>query len=78
MATGLPCVLSDIPVFRELYSETAVLVPPGRSDLFAQAILGLLADPVKYDELAGRGTRLMAGLTWDVVAKRMKWVVLNT
>jgi len=71
MATGLPCVLSDIPIFRELYSKTAVLVPPTDPKLFADAILGLLGDESKYDQLSREGQNLVRGFTWDSVARRM-------
>jgi len=71
MATGLPCVLSDIDVFKELYSESAVLVRAGEPRLFAEAIIELLKDRGKYDELVRRGGELTAGLTWDSVGDRM-------
>ncbi|MEM3638098.1 MAG: glycosyltransferase family 4 protein [Conexivisphaerales archaeon] len=47
MAAGLPCVLSDIPVLRQLYGEAAFLVPPDEPKKFADAILELLNDPKK-------------------------------
>jgi glycosyltransferase involved in cell wall biosynthesis len=71
MATGLPCVLSDIPAFRELYSRTAILVPPGDPGFLARKILMLLEDKTMYEELAHRGTELASGFTWDAVAARI-------
>jgi len=67
MATGLPCVISDIAVFKELYSESAVLVSAGQPTLFAEAIIGLLSDDERYEDFARRGRALTAGLTWDAV-----------
>ena len=71
MATGLPCVLSDITVFKELYSGSAILVQAGKPKLFAEAILGLLDDKERYDEMVRRGAELASGLTWDSVGSRM-------
>jgi glycosyltransferase involved in cell wall biosynthesis len=38
-------VLSDIPVFRELWGHAAIYVPPGDAEAFAGAINTLAADP---------------------------------
>jgi glycosyltransferase involved in cell wall biosynthesis len=78
MATGLPCVLSDIPVFKELYSQMVILVPAGKPILFAEAILNLLEDKGKYDEMARRGAEAASERTWETVARRMLWVLQNT
>jgi glycosyltransferase involved in cell wall biosynthesis len=78
MATGLPCVLSDIPVFRELYRHTATLVTPGDSTLFAKAILDLLNDTKMYEERQRLGEELVSGLTWDAVARKMLQVIRDT
>ena len=71
MATGLPCVLSDIDVFRELYSGSAVLVRAGKPRLFAEAVLRLLGDSSLYEEFVRRGGELTSGLTWDSVGDRV-------
>lgn len=69
-AAGLPCVLSDIPVFRELYSDTAILVKPGEPALIAEAIHELLSDRAKYEEFAHRTVANSGRLSWEAVAKR--------
>jgi len=71
MATGLPCVLSDIDVFKELYSGSAVLVQSGQPKLFAEAIITVLSDTNRYEELVRQGRELTAGLSWDAVGGRM-------
>ena len=71
MATGLPCVLSDIDVFKELYTGSAVLVKAGQPRLFAEAIIDLLENSARYEELVRRGEELTAGLTWEAVGDRM-------
>jgi glycosyltransferase involved in cell wall biosynthesis len=47
MAAGVPCVVSDIPVLRELLRDGAlgVIVPPGDSARLAQAIEALREQP---------------------------------
>lgn len=56
MATGLPCVLSNIPPHREISNEgqVAVLVPPTPA-AWAQGILRLLQDPAESSRLAQAG-----------------------
>lgn len=54
MAAGVPCLLSDIPVLREISKDgaTAALFPCGDSDALAQSILQLRAAPEKRAQLA--------------------------
>ena len=57
MATGLPVVATDIRGCREevVHGETGLLVPPKRSDRLADAILTLISDPQRADEMGARG-----------------------
>ncbi|WP_369137783.1 glycosyltransferase family 4 protein [Modestobacter versicolor] len=73
MAAGAPVVASDLDAFgRVLADGTAgVLVPRGDVAALARALSGLLADPVRRAELAGAGTRAVAGYDWSVVAQRI-------
>ena len=56
---GLPLVLSDIPTFRELWADAAILVPPGDAGGFSAAVNGLLASPERRRS-AGAAARLRA------------------
>src|SRR6266850_2068321 len=67
MAAGVPAVASDLPPTRALLngSEAAVLVPPGDHEAFADALDGLLRDPVRAAGLAQRGR--------EAVEERFNW-----
>jgi glycosyltransferase involved in cell wall biosynthesis len=57
LARGLPCVVSDLPVMREVVGESeaaARTVPPGRPDDLAQAIEQLLSGCSERRELSKR------------------------
>lgn len=71
LASGLPCVLSDLPVFREIFSEIAVLVPTDDIAGFSQAILKLLMDEKNSQEIGSRGLELVRQMSWGEAAKRM-------
>jgi glycosyltransferase involved in cell wall biosynthesis len=70
MACGAPVVCADIPVFREVAGEAAVLVPPTDVAALAGAIGRVLGDPALRRELAGRGRERARGFDWDVAADR--------
>lgn len=69
MASGVPVVCSDIPVFREVYGDAVLYVDPNRPESIAAALRALLITPsLSYDLRAGgekqvskyRGNQLMA------------------
>jgi glycosyltransferase involved in cell wall biosynthesis len=49
---GCALVLSDIATFRELWGGAAIFVPPNDEAAIAQAIAGLMSDPVARAALA--------------------------
>ena len=70
MAIGLPCVISDIPAFRENFQGIAVFVPPNDSEELAQAILKLLDDENWRQELGKIGRKHVSKFSWELVASR--------
>jgi glycosyltransferase involved in cell wall biosynthesis len=55
-AAGRPVVATDVGGVREAIGAAGRLVPPGRPDLLAGAVAGLLGDPARHDAL-GRAAR---------------------
>lgn len=55
MACGVPLVCSSVDSLPEVAAGAAVLVPPERPDLLAEALEGLLASPARREELRRRG-----------------------
>ena len=56
MASGVPCIASDIPGCREVaQGDAALLVPPGDPRQLSQALASLLDDAPRRRQLAARG-----------------------
>jgi glycosyltransferase involved in cell wall biosynthesis len=70
MACGLPCIISDIPAFRENFQHVAVLVRPDDVEGFAKAILNLLKDDRGRRRFAEKSVEFVRQFTWKRVAKR--------
>jgi glycosyltransferase involved in cell wall biosynthesis len=68
---GCPLVLSDIPTFRELWSDAAMFVPPTDAQRFADAIASLLNNP-ELREAYGRAAKQRAArYTPEAMSRRM-------
>jgi glycosyltransferase involved in cell wall biosynthesis len=71
LATGRAILASDLPVFREVLSETnAVLVPPEDADAWARALDELGARPERRARLGEQGRKDAAQYTWTERARR--------
>jgi glycosyltransferase involved in cell wall biosynthesis len=70
MAAGVPVVASDIPVFREIAGDAAVLVPPEDPRAWAAAIMRL-AEPRHREALIVAGRKQVQSATWDVATARL-------
>jgi glycosyltransferase involved in cell wall biosynthesis len=55
MASGVPVVCSDIPVFREVYGDAVCYVEPARPESIADGIRRVLADPSYAAGLSRKG-----------------------
>jgi phosphatidylinositol alpha-mannosyltransferase len=67
MAAGLPVVASDIAGYREVVRSgiEGLLVPPGDPPRLAEAVAGVLSDPVLAARLSEAGRARAAGFGWD-------------
>jgi glycosyltransferase involved in cell wall biosynthesis len=75
MASGVPFVASDLPTTSEFIAGRGVarLVPPGDAEAYAEALAGLLADPVERSAMAARGPDVVRELyNWENEADRLK------
>ena len=71
MASGLPVVATDIPVFHEylLAGQDALMVPPGQPTLLADAMRRLTTDAELRTRLRLAGSRVAGRFRWDDTAR---------
>ena len=72
MNMGVPVVLSDIPVFREVGADAALYFSPDNPKVFAEQVQRL-DDPTLREQLVAKGLKHMESFSWDASAK----VLLN-
>lgn len=71
IAHGVPPVLLDTPVSREIYGDAAKLVPATATDL-AQALVDLLTREGAHAALLERGRARLASFSWARAAAEMR------
>ncbi len=68
-ACGSPALVSDIPAMRENHGPGSLLLPPADRDAWVQAIVHLLQDPAKREEMAAGAAEGLKTLTWERTAR---------
>lgn len=68
MAIGLPVLLADTEIFREVGAEAADYFKPGDPADLARAVQQLSADPERQSELAALGHSRSSQFSWQKVA----------
>jgi glycosyltransferase involved in cell wall biosynthesis len=71
MARGCPVLASDIPAFREIAGDGALLVPLDDESRWSAAIRRLAADESLRRELRERGARTVARYSWQRTAMQL-------
>ena len=74
---GCALVLSDIPTFRELWSDAAMFVPAKDAQRFADAIASLLNNPELRDAYGRAAKQRAAQYTPEATARRMLEIYEN-
>ena len=69
LAHGVPAVVSDLPVLRELGGAAACFVEPDRADRWAEAVAGLARDPGARERMRAAARERAAGLTYEQTAR---------
>ncbi len=69
MASGIPVIASDIPVFREVAENASLLVDPKDTERWAQAMVGLLSSPERLKNLGEVGQKRSREFHWRKVAE---------
>jgi glycosyltransferase involved in cell wall biosynthesis len=71
MAAGIPTVLSDIAVFREITEDQGVHFPHDSSEAMAEAIESTLTSSSRCGELAAYGRRRVQDFSFDRLSSQM-------
>lgn len=71
MAAGVPLLLSDIPVMREVAGDAAIYLPPGDPAAWGRAVDMVLGDRRKAEDLAALGRRRVRRYTLERCAARL-------
>ncbi len=71
MASGLPVVASDIPVFREIAGDAAIYADPLDPAALSDAIAAALGSLDLRDALRKRGAERVRHFTWDQSTERL-------
>jgi glycosyltransferase involved in cell wall biosynthesis len=71
LSAGVPIVVLDTPIAREIYGDAAWYVPP-ESDVrgATAAIRTLLEDPSSREPMLSRAPEILARYSWDTAAEQ--------
>ncbi|SEN68742.1 Glycosyltransferase involved in cell wall bisynthesis [Flavobacterium sp. CF108] len=76
MSVSTPCILSNIPVYKELYNETALFFDPGKPLELVQKIKDLI-DLENYTDLCKRSFELSQKFNWETTSQRYISIIEN-
>ena len=71
MASGIPTVAADLPVFREVAGDAALYADPHKTDALANAIEDALFSPRARETMIKRGREVVRSFGWDATARRL-------
>jgi glycosyltransferase involved in cell wall biosynthesis len=69
MMAGLPVMISDIPVYREVVGDVALFIDPNDLGSIADAMRTAATDPERMQELSRRGYERAELFSWERTAK---------
>jgi glycosyltransferase involved in cell wall biosynthesis len=69
MACGVPVITSNTSSMPEIAGDAAVLVDPYNPAEITNAMISIISDPAKKNELKIRGMERAAGFSWKVMAE---------
>jgi glycosyltransferase involved in cell wall biosynthesis len=74
LASEVPLVASDIPIFREIAGDAAFYADPYRPESIADAMQAALYSETAREELVKRGRERVRRFTWDRAAAQLMTV----
>ena len=77
LAAGLPVLLLDTPVAREIFGDAALYVKRADPALIEQALESLLFDTGERERILGAASALLRGYSWTECARRVLHVLVE-
>ena len=77
MSLGIPVVVSDIPIFREIGGAAATYARPDSASDFAAGVRGL-GQPGEWARAAQRSLTQAERFTWEASAERLLRLLTET
>lgn len=71
MACGVPVITSNIPVFRELYTEAALMTDPADTGQLAELMIRLAEDRGLAGDLIAKGLETAQRFSWSATGNRL-------
>ena len=75
MACGAPVIISDIPVFRELFDRAALFINPNETQEIANAILKMIEEKLLITRLREQGIEHASKFSWDEAACKIQEII---
>ena len=77
MAAGVPCVASDVPGIRGVFSgpEEGILVPPENPEALADAMAAILGDESRWRAMRRAGIERAREFSWEAVAESYETIL---
>jgi phosphatidylinositol alpha-mannosyltransferase len=72
MAAGVPVVCSDIPGYRAVAEDAALISPPGQAGPLAESIRLVLTNEDRALEMRGASKRVAHRYDWDKLASNVE------
>jgi glycosyltransferase involved in cell wall biosynthesis len=78
LASGVPPVVADTPVSREVCGDAALYVPPGNANALAAALVSLLTDAGLRERLLSQAAPVLARHSWASAASATLDIIERT
>jgi len=75
MSLGCPVILSDIPVFREIFGDAACYADPGETESISDAMVHVLTHDDYRQQLYERGAERAKLYSWEQSARKLLAII---
>ena len=76
MACGIPVLASQISAHQEVIGEAGILIPPGESEAWAQALGEIVQNTALRMDLIAKGKECVKNFSWEKTAQQT-WEILR-